>query len=151
MIQRIQTVYLVFIAALTALVISFPIMEIISGEGVFYKVTVLGAYVDESLEYSVWTLLALCISTILIALTTVLLFKNRMLQIRLCVFNILLIIGFYAMLEVYYYLLKERFSAEVIQLKWTVVLPAINIILTYLSIRAIGRDEALVMATRRLR
>ncbi len=151
MIQRIQTIYLLIIAILTSLTIGFPIMELISGENVFYTITVLGAYVDKSLEYSMWPLLVLCISNILIALAALFLFKKRLLQIRLCVFNILLIIGFYVMLGGYYWILKERFSSNEILLKWPVILPAINIVLSYLSIRSIGKDEALVRATDRLR
>lgn len=151
MIQRIQSAYLLMTVVLTSLLIGFPIMEVISDENIFYTVTVLGAYVDKSLEYSVWPLLALCISTILIALVAISQFKKRILQIRLCVFNILLIAGFYVMLGGYYWILKEKFSANEILFKWPVVLPIINIILSYLSIRAIGKDEALVKALDRLR
>jgi len=151
MIQRIQTIYLLATVILTSLVIAFPLMEIISGEGVFYTVTVLGAYVDKSMEYSVWVLLALCIVNILVSLAAITQFKKRILQMRLSTFNVLITVGFYVMLGGYYWILKERFSASEIAFNWTVVLPAINIILTYLSIRAIGRDEALVRATERLR
>ena len=151
MIQRIQTLYLLVTIVLTALVIGFPIMDIMSFENVFYTVTVLGVYVDKSMEYSVWPLLVLCIVNILIALAAITQFKKRILQMRLATFNVLLTVGFYAMLIGYYWILKERFSANEITFNWTLILPAINIILTYLSIRSIGRDEALVRATDRLR
>ena len=151
MIQRIQTIYLLVTAVLTSLVIGFPIMEVISDENIFYTITVLGAYVDKSLEYSVWPLLALCILSILIALIAILQFKKRILQIRLCIFNILLIVGFYVILGGYYWIVKEKFSANEILFRWPVVLPAMNMILSYLSIRAIGKDEALVKALDRLR
>jgi len=122
----------------------------------FYTVTVLKAYIGDISAYSVWPLLALCISSILLSLVAISQFKKRVLQIRLCVFNILLIVGFYAMLAWYYWILKDwtledGFLVDKIAFNWTVVLPAINIILIYLSIRAIGRDEALVRATERLR
>jgi hypothetical protein len=139
------------VVVLTSLVIGFPVMEIISYENIFYTVTVLGVYVDKSMEYSVWPLLALCISNILIVLAAILQFKKRIFQIRLCVFNMLLIAGFYVMLGGYYWILGEKFSANEILLKWTIVLPALNIILSYLSIRAIRKDEALVKALDRLR
>ncbi len=70
---------------------------------------------------------------------------------RLATFNVVFTAGFYVALGGYYWmLLSGKFSTE-IAFNWTVVLPAINIILIYLSIRAIGRDEALVKATDRLR
>ena len=37
------------------------------------------------------------------------------------------------------------------QPNWTIVLPIVNVILTYLAIRAIGSDEALVRSLDRLR
>ena len=151
MIQRIQTLYLLIIIILTSLVIEFPVMEIISDENIFYTVTVLGAYVDKSLEYTMWPLLAVCILNILIALVAIFQFKKRLLQIRLCILNILLIVGFYVLLGSYYWILKEKFSANGIPFEWTVILPAINIILSYLSIRSIRKDEALVKALNRLR
>jgi len=123
----------------------------LDGSYVFGRVTV-GAYIIGKMSlFSVWPLLVLCISNILLSLVAISQFKKRVLQIRLCVFNILLIVGFYAMLAWYYWILKGEFSADKFAFNWTVVLPAINIILIYLSIRAIGRDEALVRATERLR
>ena len=151
MIQRIQSLYLLIVAILTFLVAKFPLMELVTGDGTICNVNVLGVYAGNNLEYSVWVLLALSIINILIATGTILLFKKRILQIRLSVFNILLIIGFYILLGVYYWVIREKFSAEVINFKWTVMLPAINIVLSYLAIRAIGKDEAMVRAVDRLR
>ncbi len=150
MIQRIQTIYLLITIVLTALVIGFPIMNILSDSTVFYSVTVLGVYADNGMEYSTWVLLAICIVNILVALATVTQFKNRILQMRLATFNILLTIGFYVALGGCCWILSKKFLAD-IAFNWTVILPAINIILTYLAIRAIGKDEALVRATDRLR
>ena len=151
MIQRIQTLYLLIVSILTFLITRFPVMEITSDENI-YSVTMPGAsYIIKCLKYNAWPLLALCISIILIALVAVFQFKKRLLQIRLCIFNILLMVGFYIMLGGYYWILKEKFSANEILLEPSVILPAINIILSYLAIRAIRRDEALVRATDRLR
>ena len=149
MIQRIQTVYLLITTILTSLVIGFPVMEVI-GENIFFTMTVGGMYVDKNLVDSIWSLLTLCISSILVALAAISQFKKRKRQIQLCIFNILLLVGFYIVLGVYYWILKD-ISANEITFGWTVVLPAINIILSYLSIRAIKKDEALVKALDRLR
>lgn len=149
MIQRIQTIYLLITIVLTSLVIGFPVMEILTGESV-YPVTLFEANDGGSMIYS-WGLLGLCIANILIVLATILQFKNRRLQIRLATFNILFIVVFYVVLGIYYSILNGKFEESVINPDWTVILPAINLILTYLSIRAIGRDEALVRATDRLR
>jgi uncharacterized membrane protein len=150
MIQRIQTIYLLITIVLTALVIGFPLMNILSDEYI-YLVTILGVYANKSMEYSTWVLLAICIVNILVALAAITQFKNRILQMRLATFNMLFTVGFYIALGGYYWILGEKFSANEIVFNWTVILPAINIILTCLAIRAIGKDEALVRATERLR
>jgi len=150
MIQRIQTIYLLITIVLTSLVIGFPIMDILSDEYI-YSVTMLGVYTNGNMEYSTWVLLAICIVNILVALATITQFKNRILQMRLATFNVLFTVGFYVALGGYYWIVNEKFSTIGITFNWTVVLPAVNIILIYLSIRSIGRDEALVRATERLR
>ena len=71
-----------------------------------------------------------------------------MLQIRLAIFSIVMMVGYYLALLAYIFLLAEdtTFSAS-----WTVCLPLVGIILNWLAIRAIGADEALVRAYDRLR
>jgi len=151
MIQRIQSVYLLIVAILTFLVIVSPLMELVAGENMIYRANVLGVYAGNQLEYNMLPLLMLSVTNIFIVLGAILLFKKRILQIRLCVLNILLTAGFYIMLAGYYWIIRDKFSVEITNLKLTVALPVINIVLSYLAIRAIGRDEALVRATERLR
>jgi hypothetical protein len=65
--------------------------------------------------------------------------------------------GFASMLLIGYYLVLAAFvwmsvPAEVsLSLSWTVCLPFVAIVLDYLAIRAIGKDEMLVKAYDRLR
>ena len=49
------------------------------------------------------------------------------------------------------WLCKEKIGEGDFVYKLPIVFPVINIILTYLAIRAIGRDEALVRSLDRLR
>ena len=71
-----------------------------------------------------------------------------MLQIRLAIFSIVMMVGYYLALVAYIFLLAENttFSAS-----WSICLPLIGIILNWLAVRAIGADEALVRAYDRLR
>lgn len=74
------------------------------------------------------------------------LFRNRMLQVRMTVFNSILLIGYYAAFFVFMFMLKDDLEAMSFQLGWALCLPAISIVLNYLSFRAIYRDEVMVKA-----
>ena len=57
---------------------------------------------------------------------------------------------FYSTWGVFGILLKKDLNAA-FQISWALCLPLISIILNYLAIRAIGRDEVMVKAADRLR
>jgi len=85
----------------------------------------------------------------LLSFTTIFMFKKRMLQIRMTIFSTILLVGYYATLITFIFMLKDdsmTFSAS-----WTLCLPFVAIILNWLAIRAIGKDEVLVKAYDRLR
>ena len=84
--------------------------------------------------------------TILTPTITIFLFRNRMLQVRMTVFNSILLIGYYAAFFVFMFMLKDDLDAMSFQLGWALCLPAISIVLNYLSFRAIYRDEVMVKA-----
>ena len=70
-------------------------------------------------------------------------------QIRLTIFSTILLIGYYATLVTFIFMLKEE--SMTFSPSWTVCLPLVAIILNWLAIRAIGKDEVLVKAYDRLR
>jgi hypothetical protein len=87
----------------------------------------------------------------IIALCTIFLFRNRMLQVRMTVFGSLLLIGYYIAFFAFMFILKNDLNAMAFQLGWALCLPAVCIILNYLAFRAIYRDELMVKAADRLR
>lgn len=152
MLQRIQTVYLLIIVALTVATLFLPLAVLETG-GVLYTfdaagVSTVGA--QPELIYPTWGLFALTAVIVLIALLTIFLFKKRILQIRLCVFNALLMIGFYGLFGFFLWTLKGELAAD-ISVKIASCFLLINLILDYLAIRNIGADEALVRSLDRLR
>jgi len=98
------------------------------------------AYSDSFLLFGL-----LLISTV-VEFFTIFLYRRRMLQIRLCVFNLLILIVFQIFIA-YYYIV----SSENISFSFTAIFPVVAAILTLLAIRYIGRDEAIVRAADRLR
>lgn len=107
---------------------------------------------EPELVYPTWALFALTAISALIALVTVFLYKKRMLQIRLSVFNAILMIGFYALFGFFVYSIKDGLGEmSAFALKIGSCLPLIALILDYLAIRNIGADEMLVRSLNRLR
>ena len=103
------------------------------------------------LIYPTWGLFALTIVISLLALLTIFLFKKRILQIRICVFNAILMLGFYGLFAFFYWDLGNQKEIFSLSLKIAFSFPLISLILDYLAIRNIGADEALVRSLDRLR
>lgn len=83
-----------------------------------------------------------------VSLITIFQFKRRILQMRLTSFATILMIGYYVVLVTFVLMLKGDRSFVP---QWTVCLPFIAIVLNWLAVRAIGKDEAMVRSYERLR
>lgn len=149
MIQRIQTVYLLIVAILMVVMMSLPVGNFVAADytaTVFDNLSLVSP--DGTVDYALWAMFALLMLVAVIALVTIFLYKKRMVQIRLTIFNIILLLGYYGTLVTFVFMLKGENSFTP---SWTVILPFISIILDWLAIRAIGKDEMLVRAYERLR
>ena len=148
MIQRIQTVYLLIVTILMVFMMSLPVGRFIAENGQVSEVTNLAVVgQDGTSDYSVWALFAILVVVALLSLITIFQYKKRMRQIRLAIFSTVMLIGYYCVLTVF--LVKYNFLG--LSLSWTVCLPFVSMVLNWLAIRAIGKDEMLVKAYERLR
>ena len=77
---------------------------------------------------------------------TIFLFKRRLLQLRLCVVEMVLLVGSAVMEGVF---AEQTFHTQV--LKPAVVLPLVCLLFAYLAARAVFRDELMVRAADRIR
>ena len=85
---------------------------------------------------------------------TIFLFKRRLLQLRLCVVEMVLLVGSAVMEGVYYFLSYRVFAEQTFHtqvLKPAVVLPLVCLLFAYLAARAFFRDELMVRAADRIR
>ncbi len=147
--QRVQTLYLVAVAVMFITILLSPIVTFTNGIDVF-QLNNQGIISSEGeMIVSTFMLTIMEVVIALIALVTIFLFKKRMLQIRLSIFNVVLMVGFYVLLAVYIYVGSK--SDLEFQLSYPVVFPLVSAILTYLAIRAIGKDEAMVRSFDRIR
>jgi len=155
MIQRIQTAYLLIVAGLFISLLFLPLAVIQSGSTLYsFDVTGLNTIAQPSeLIFATWSLMSLAAIIALASLIIIFMYKKRILQMRICVFNTIIIIGFCALFG--FYLWQFGKSPELpemkIHMKIWAAFPLISIILNYLAIRNIGADEALVRSLNRLR
>ena len=135
MLQRIQTVYLLIIVALTIAILFLPLAVLQSGDQLFtFDATGISTMAAQpELIYPIF------------------LFKKRILQIRLCIFNAILMLGFYGLFAFFYWNLGNQKEIFSLSLKIAFSFPLVSLILDYLAIRNIGADEALVRSLDRLR
>ena len=114
MLQRIQTVYLLIIMALTIAILFLPLAVLQSGDQLFTfdAIGISTMAAQPELIYPTWGLFALTIVISLLALLTIFLFKKRILQIRICVFNAILMLGFYGLFAFFtgIWVIKRRYS-----------------------------------------
>lgn len=154
MIQRIQTVYLAIAAFILILLFSNPIAEIIISDNLFLTLwhNKIAASDNELFTpLSTWPITVLLSVIVLIEFTAIFLYKKRMLQIRLTIFNLLLMFGLVGL--IYYFTKGTLSSNEGIKsvFLWPIVCPMIAIILNYLAFKAIQKDENLVRSYDRIR
>ena len=87
-------------------------------------------------------------------LVTIFLFKRRLVQIRLCAVELVLLIGAGAMMGIYFYLCNRYFADSEFYshtLKISLVFPLVCLVFDLLALRAIFRDEKLVRSLDRIR
>ena len=150
MIQRIQTVYLLLVAALGIALIWLPVVEFVTPqEAAELQIWQLSALGGAPIQ-GVWGLLVTTLLIPLLALVNIFLFKKRLLQARLNIFTVMLCLGYYGVLAIFIWLAKMSLGVDWHILPWA-SFPLVCLVLTLMATRAILKDEALVRAADRIR
>jgi len=152
MIQRIQTLFLILAFMFLSLMFFSPYATFIDPQAVFYIFDFSGIYGQEDANMVINILPLQILITVVpaISLVTVFLFKNRILQMRLCVFNMLLMIGMLILMAYYIFYIKKELSFQ-IYYKGTLLFPLISLIFTWLAFKNIRKDEILIRSIDRIR
>ncbi len=148
MIQRIQSLYILAATALLVLVVFFPLASF-AANGEVHELSASGILKNGELLFSTWPLLILCLSACILSVTALFLYKKRLLQIRFLVFAIILQLGIYGLGA--YYILQLRSGFSDFSFAFSAILPLLSSAFTFMAIKAIGRDEALVKSLDRIR
>lgn len=150
MIQRIQTIYLLIVSLLGIFGCFMPLIEFSNGTLHAIGFTQLIPGVEPTIDF-LYGLIILSIIIPLIAFATIWFYRKRMFQIRLTILNILLLLGYYAVLGVSVWSLTAKYPLDNFEPKIAIIFPLVSLILSWLAIRGIGKDEAKVRAADRLR
>ena len=150
MIQRKQTLYLLLSGILMA-ILPFVTSYAITTQDHYLNFNTFGLYQiggagveGDLLIRPTWGLAVLNVIIVLLSIISIFLYKRRVLQMRVTVYNLLLKIGLLILGGMYIYKFGELYPDALKGVRAWVALPFISIILDYLAHRAIAVDERLV-------
>lgn len=147
MIQRIQTIFLLVAELLVVSLYKLKFAELIVN-GELYVFNIKGIFNDQELVFNGLPILIFILLIALLQMAIIFMYKKRIRQIRMLVFTIVLLIGLFGM---FFYFSYAGFTGAKVAFKIPVAFPIVAVILDYLAIRAIGKDEALVKSLERIR
>jgi len=152
MIQRIQTIYLLLACVLCIVCMCLCIGHFHTDEGEhvgdLYNLWVHLA--DGHRSFKPWALFVLLLIPSTLSFLAIFMFRRRALQMRVCVFNMILLVGWYICYGVFAYILGGVFEAS-FRPSAIAAIPFASIVLLYLAFRGILKDEMLVKSLDRLR
>lgn len=143
MIQRIQSIFLLVIVALSALQFIFPLFEF-----TLFKITS-QVFITTLDNWMMYIPLALNSIVAILAIVCLLTYKNRQLQMRLC--NYIMIDT--AIMTIAFIVMTFMIARDSIPVSYKIplVFPFANLLLAYLSKRYIKKDDDLVRSADRIR
>lgn len=133
MIQRLQSLYLLASSGILFSLFFRPLMRDLDGN-VVMKFT----------QY--WPFLIFVIVTFVLSFLCIFIYKRRISQMRLCIYNMLVLFAFQAWIA---YMFFTRFDGTVFTI--SAVFPIVAGIFVFMAFRKISEDEALVQSMNSLR
>lgn len=147
MIQRIQSLYLFVSAILIAFLYILPFAEI-AQDGAIYLFNYKGISLDGTLKENGAAISVLIGIIMAIHGFAILSYKKRIRQMRIIVLTILIMLGLFGL---FFFFTYYSYSGAQISFKISMAFPLVAIILDYLAIQAIRKDEALIRSIDRIR
>ena len=155
MIQRIQTLYLLFSLMSCCVLLYLPMGSVAGHAEISYYINGFSVAEDPESFYLNYYLSALLGLLMIIQFISVFNFKNRKRQVILVQISLILIVALAVAIMLYpdYVGMPAQISAPdyTIEFNWNILFIALPWFFTYLAIRAIKKDEALVRSADRMR
>ncbi len=154
MIQRIQSLFLLAATVLSIIVVIHPVSSMmLTGkvEAEFFTYGLMSMGESTEMLYNTFPVIILAGLTAILSLITIFIYRKRALQMRICVFNILLTLFLIISIFVYYLAIKRNFVVLTHSFSYSALLPFVNVILIFQAFRGIRRDDLLLKSYNRLR
>jgi hypothetical protein len=158
MLQRLQTLYLAIVAIACILLFFFPLANYydeIQGNYKFFLYGIQSMDPEPKVTFSSFftiPLVFLVVVSFIFTVSTIFLYKKRLLQIRICTFNVLT--NIVLIMVIFFFYATRIKTMTLIEPDYNyigIVLPLISLAFLVLASRAIRKDEALVKSADRLR
>lgn len=152
MIQRIQTVYMALAVVLCILCMCLCVGHFDADGLVEAHLTNLSCRQQcGAADFVASPMFAVLALSAAIGIRAIFGWRNRHDQAKLCVLNIMLLIGWHVLYVVFAHILAPDANGDAFIPAWPAALPLLSIALYILARRAINKDEALVRAADRIR
>ncbi|MFZ5941988.1 MAG: DUF4293 domain-containing protein [Bacteroidota bacterium] len=152
MLQRIQTIYLLIAFILSILLFTGPVSRFSTASG---EVTVRhsGAFSDsgDRLDMASWPMTTMFAIVSLLSLYTFLSYKNRIRQMRLAIYLMIVDAGMVGVMVYFSRFAFRHFGGINNVFQWRIILPLVMLVLFYMAFKAVQKDELLVRSYERLR
>lgn len=148
MIQRKQTLFLLAAFILTIVCMCMQVATLYGNEGIVFA-KVYNLWLSDGQGHHTFRsapLFVCLVLSALLSLVTIFMYMKRKLQATMCLINMALLVVWFLLLAV----LPQRIGGSMV-LEWTVVLPAVSILLQFMARRGILADEKLVRSLDRIR
>lgn len=152
MIQRKQTIFLLIAAISSIVCLCMPIGTFrpvnLGVDSHIYNLWIQNG--NGALDYGSCPLFFILLLNAVISVYTIFLYKKRKLQMKLCRYNNVLVLIWYAVYAAIVMTAKSDLLSD-FRIGFAAVLPLVSLILTVMARRGVKADEALIRAAERIR
>ncbi len=147
MIQRKQTLFLLTAAILMILTLFTPFIS--SGDIHFTAFDFSATGVEQKIQ--VFPIGIYIIIIAVLQLFTIMLFKNRKIQMRFTMFDLILSLGFYGILYFYHTMISNIVELDFKNYSFALIAPLLAAIFDFMAYGGIKKDEKIIRDSERLR
>jgi hypothetical protein len=156
MIQRVQSVYLLLVTVVMSFLIVSPYAKMMDADNqtlVFksYAIVIEANDGEPETYKNTVAVITLVLLTSLISFICIFLYNRRLVQIRICIINTILLIVLLVVMFLYYKITRDNLNPLHPSFEISAIFPMISVALTIMAYRAIRHDDMLVNSFERLR
>lgn len=156
MIQRVQSVYLLLVTVLMSVMLVRPYAELTLADDKSLTFRTHAIIMDSESEATTLfkttiPVVGLALIIAILSFGNIFLYNRRIVQLRICLTNIILLLALLVIMFAYYSTTKASLTTIHHTFKISVIFPLLSLIFTIMAYRTIHHDEVLVNSYKRIR